>query len=147
MRGALTEDGEKILADAVIVATGGKSYPATGSTGDGYQLARQAGHRVTPLRPSLIPLVCKEKYCRDMMGLSLKNVTLRVVDTQSGKEVFSELGEMLFTHFGVSGPLVLSASCHMRAGQKRLAGTLPAVHRLEARPQHPAAGRPHPARL
>src|SRR5699024_1458662 len=63
---------------------------------------------------SLIPLVCKEKYCRDMMGLSLKNVTLRVVDTQSGKEVFSELGEMLFTHFGVSGPLVLSASCHMQ---------------------------------
>ena len=114
VRGALTEGGEKILADAVIVATGGKSYPATGSTGDGYQLARQAGHRVTPLRPSLIPLVCKEKYCRDMMGLSLKNVTLRVVDTQSGKEVFSELGEMLFTHFGVSGPLVLSASCHMQ---------------------------------
>ncbi len=114
VRGALTESGEKILADAVIVATGGKSYPATGSTGDGYQLARQAGHRVTPLRPSLIPLVCKEKYCRDMMGLSLKNVTLRVVDTQSGKEVFSELGEMLFTHFGVSGPLVLSASCHMQ---------------------------------
>ena len=72
VRGALTESGEKILADAVIVATGGKSYPATGSTGDGYQLARQAGHRVTPLRPSLIPLVCKEKYCRDMMGLSLK---------------------------------------------------------------------------
>lgn len=114
VRGALTEGGEKILADAVIVATGGKSYPATGSTGDGYQLARQAGHRVTPLRSSLIPLVCKEKYCRDMMGLSLKNVTLRVVDTQSGKEVFSELGEMLFTHFGVSGPLVLSASCHMQ---------------------------------
>ena len=114
VRGALTEGGEKILADAVIVATGGKSYPATGSTGDGYQLARQAGHRVTPLRPSLIPLVCKEKYCRDMMGLSLKNVTLRVVDTQSSKEVFSELGEMLFTHFGVSGPLVLSASCHMQ---------------------------------
>ena len=114
VRGALTESGEKILADAVIVATGGKSYPATGSTGDGYQLARQAGHRVTPLRSSLIPLVCKEKYCRDMMGLSLKNVTLRVVDTQSGKEVFSELGEMLFTHFGVSGPLVLSASCHMQ---------------------------------
>ena len=120
VRGALTEGGEKILADAVIVATGGKSYPATGSTGDGYQLARQAGHRVTPLRSSLIPLVCKEKYCRDMMGLSLKNVTLRVVDTQSGKEVFSELGEMLFTHFGVSGPLVLSASCHMQQLDARI---------------------------
>lgn len=112
--GVITEDGQTIHASSVIVATGGKSYPATGSTGDGYRLARQAGHKVTPLRPSLIPLVCKEKICRDMMGLSLKNVVLKVVDTRSGKEVFSELGEMLFTHFGVSGPLVLSASCHMQ---------------------------------
>ncbi len=112
--GVVTEDGQEIRSDAVIVATGGKSYPMTGSTGDGYRLARQAGHRVTPLRPSLIPIVCEEKLCRDMMGLSLKNVTLTVVDTASGKEVFSELGEMLFTHFGVSGPLVLSASCHMQ---------------------------------
>lgn len=112
--GVLTEDGEELYADAVIIATGGKSYPATGSTGDGYRFARQAGHKVTPLRPSLIPIVCQEKQCRDMMGLSLKNVTLTVVDTVSGKEVFSELGEMLFTHFGVSGPLVLSASCHMQ---------------------------------
>lgn len=112
--GVITEDGQTIHASSVIVATGGKSYPATGSTGDGYRLARQAGHKVTPLRPSLIPLVCKEKTCRDMMGLSLKNVVLKVVDTRSGKEVFSELGEMLFTHFGVSGPLVLSASCHMQ---------------------------------
>ena len=100
--GVITEDGQTIHASSVIVATGGKSYPATGSTGDGYRLARQAGHKVTPLRPSLIPLVCKEKICRDMMGLSLKNVVLKVVDTRSGKEVFSELGEMLFTHFGVS---------------------------------------------
>ncbi len=112
--GVLTEDGQTIVASSVIIATGGKSYPATGSTGDGYRLARQAGHTVTPLRPSLIPLVCREKCCRDMMGLSLRNVTLSVVDTRSGKEVFSELGEMLFTHFGVSGPLVLSASCHMQ---------------------------------
>ena len=112
--GVITEDGQTIHASSVIVATGGKSYPATGSTGDGYRLARQAGHKVTPLRPSLIPLVCKEKTCRDMMGLSLKNVVLKVVDTRPGKEVFSELGEMLFTHFGVSGPLVLSASCHMQ---------------------------------
>lgn len=112
--GVLTEDGEELYADAVIIATGGKSYPATGSTGDGYRFARQAGHKVTPLRPSLIPIVCQEKQCRDMMGLSLKNVTLTVVDTVSGKEVFSELGEMLFTHFGVSGPLALSASCHMQ---------------------------------
>ena len=112
--GVITEDGQTIHASSVIVATGGKSYPATGSTGDGYRLARQAGHKITPLRPSLIPLVCKEKICRDMMGLSLKNVVLKVVDTRSVKEVFSELGEMLFTHFGVSGPLVLSASCHMQ---------------------------------
>ena len=112
--GVLTEDGQVIRAQSVIVATGGKSYPATGSTGDGYRLARQAGHSVTALRPSLIPLVCRDKCCRDMMGLSLKNVTLSVVDNRLGKEVFSELGEMLFTHFGVSGPLVLSASCHMQ---------------------------------
>ena len=111
--GVVTEDGQEIRSDAVIVATGGKSYPITGSTGDGYRLARQAGHQVTPLRPSLIPIVCEEKLCRDMMGLSLKNVTLTVVDTASGKEVFSELGEMLFTHFGVSGPLVLTASTYM----------------------------------
>lgn len=112
--GVVTEDEQEIRSHSVIVATGGKSYPMTGSTGDGYRLARQAGHQVTPLRPSLIPIVCEEKLCRDMMGLSLKNVTLTVVDTVSGKEVFSELGEMLFTHFGVSGPLVLSASCHMQ---------------------------------
>ena len=116
--GIVTEDGQEIRSDAVIVATGGKSYPMTGSTGDGYRLARQAGHRVTPLRPSLIPIVCEEKLCRDMMGLSLKNVTLTVVDTASGKEVFSELGEMLFTHFGVSGPLMLSASAHLRRWDK-----------------------------
>ena len=111
--GVKTEAGEEFFAPLTILATGGKSYPATGSTGDGYRLAKQAGHRVTPLRPSLIPLVCKEKYCRDMMGLSLKNVTLKVTDRSSGKVVFEELGEMLFTHFGISGPLTLSASSHL----------------------------------
>ena len=116
VEGVSLTDGQKLYAHSVIVATGGKSYPATGSTGDGYRFAKQAGHRVTPLRPSLIPLVCKEKYCRDMMGLSLKNVTLKVTDRSSGKVVFEELGEMLFTHFGVSGPLVLSASALMRKG-------------------------------
>ena len=114
VRGVVTADEQQIFADSVLIAAGGKSYPATGSTGDGYRLARQAGHKVTALRPSLIPIVCKEKYCRDMMGLSLKNVTLTVVDNRNGKTVYSELGEMLFTHFGVSGPLVLSASCHMQ---------------------------------
>ena len=91
VEGVSLTDGQKLYAHSVIVATGGKSYPATGSTGDGYRLAKQAGHRVTPLRPSLIPLVCKEKYCRDMMGLSLKNVTLKVTDRSSGKVVFEEL--------------------------------------------------------
>ena len=100
-------------ADAVLVATGGKSYPLTGSTGDGYQFARQAGHTVVPQVPSLVPVVAQEKYCADMMGLSLKNVELSLKDVQTGKLLYSELGEMLFTHFGVSGPLVLSASSHI----------------------------------
>lgn len=119
--GVETADGQSFLGDSVIVATGGKSYPATGSTGDGYTLARQAGHTITKLKPSLVPLVCVEKYCTEMMGLSLKNVILTVTDTKSGKEVFSSLGEMLFTHFGVSGPLILSASCSMSGDLTRYA--------------------------
>lgn len=102
------------FADNIIVATGGMSYPATGSTGDGYKFARSAGHSVTKLNPSLVPLVSEEKYCAEMMGLSLKNVTLSLVDKQKNKVIYNELGEMLFTHFGVSGPLVLSASSHIR---------------------------------
>lgn len=105
-------------AESVLVATGGKSYPLTGSTGDGYTFARQAGHTVTDLIPSLVPIVTKEKYCADMMGLSLKNVTLTLVDSENGKTMFSELGEMLFTHFGISGPLALSASSHIRKMQE-----------------------------
>lgn len=96
---------------SVLIATGGKSYPQTGSTGDGYRFAQSVGHTITKLEPSLIPIVCNEKYCSDMMGLSLKNVTLSLYD--GDKKIFSELGEMLFTHFGVSGPLVLSASSHI----------------------------------
>ena len=102
---------EKFYASSVAVCTGGKSYPVTGSTGDGYVLARAAGHTVTRLSPSLIPLVIQEKYCADMMGLSLKNIVLTV--KEKDKVIFSSLGEMLFTHFGISGPLVLSASSHM----------------------------------
>lgn len=112
--GVKTESGE-YRSRSVLIATGGKSYPQTGSTGDGYTLAKSAGHTVTKLEPSLIPLVCKEKYCADMMGLSLKNVTLSLYDGE--KKIFSELGEMLFTHFGVSGPLVLSASSHIEKMQ------------------------------
>lgn len=106
-------DGGKLSADSVIVATGGRSYPLTGSTGDGYRFARSCGHNVTDIRPSLVPVITKEKWTKDVMGLSLKNVTLTVTDGGK-KAVFEELGEMLFTHFGVSGPLVLSASAHMR---------------------------------
>lgn len=112
--GVKTESGE-YRSRSVLIATGGKSYPQTGSTGDGYTLAKSAGHTVTKLEPSLIPLVCNEKYCADMMGLSLKNVTLTLYDGE--KKIFSELGEMLFTHFGVSGPLVLSASSHIEKMQ------------------------------
>ncbi len=108
--------GKKYTAGSVLIATGGKSYPATGSTGDGYILAEQAGHTIIPIAPSLVPIVCNEKYCADMMGLSLRNVTLNLYD--KGKKIYNELGEMLFTHFGVSGPLVLSASSHIRQMEK-----------------------------
>ena len=104
--------GEEYRSGSVLIACGGKSYPNTGSTGDGYTLAKSAGHTVTELKPSLVPLVSPDKYCAELMGLSLRNVTLSLYD--GDKRIFSELGEMLFTHFGVSGPLVLSASSHIR---------------------------------
>lgn len=104
--------GDEYRSASVLVACGGKSYPNTGSTGDGYILARSAGHTVTELKPSLVPLVSPDSYCSELMGLSLRNVTLRLMDGE--KCIYSELGEMLFTHFGVSGPLVLSASSHIR---------------------------------
>ncbi len=112
--GVETESGDVIYADKIIIATGGLSYPGTGSTGDGYELARQAGHKVTELVPSLVPLEIHEGFCSDLMGLSLRNVATKVVDTESGKTVYTDFGEMLFTHFGVSGPMILSASAHMR---------------------------------
>ena len=104
---------DSYFADRIIVATGGKSYPKTGSTGDGYIFARQAGHSVTEITPSLCPIVTEEKEPAEMMGLSLRNCTLSLYEQGRAKSVFSELGEMLFTHFGLSGPLVLSASAHM----------------------------------
>lgn len=109
--GALTENGI-ITAKNVIIATGGMSYPVTGSTGDGYRFAEALGHTVTQLKPSLVPLETKGG-CAEMMGLSLKNVTLMIKETGKKKPVFREMGEMLFTHFGISGPLVLSASSVM----------------------------------
>lgn len=101
-----------IAARAVCVCTGGLSYPLTGSTGDGYGFARAAGHEVSPCRPSLVPLESPDDYCAQMQGFSLKNVALSVYEDD--KLIYKEQGEMLFTHFGVSGPLVLSASAHMR---------------------------------
>lgn len=112
--GVVLQGGEQLHGGSVVVCCGGVSYPATGSTGDGYRLARQAGHTVTGLRPSLVPLVAEGEECREMMGLSLKNVSIRVLDTEEGKVIFEDFGEMLFTHFGLSGPIILSASSHMR---------------------------------
>lgn len=118
----LTQDGAvsavvttegTIDCDVAAICTGGLSYPLTGSTGDGYRLAQRLGHTVTPTRASLVPLESDDPWCAEMQGFSLRNVTLTVYDEQN-KAIYSDLGEMLFTHFGVSGPLVLSASAHMR---------------------------------
>ena len=100
--------------DAVILATGGASYPLTGSTGDGYKMATELGHTIITPKPSLVPVECAEKWVSELMGLTLKNVLLTVCEEQSEKEVFNEQGELLITHFGLSGPLVLSASSHMK---------------------------------
>lgn len=114
--GVVTQSGRTLTADAVLVATGGVSYPVTGSTGDGYQLAKQAGHKIVPTVPSLCSLVSPDEDCRAMMGLSLKNVTLTLY--RDKKAVFTEMGEMLFTHFGISGPLTLMASSYIKDMQK-----------------------------
>ena len=122
IRGILLDNGAEIPADAVILATGGLSYPATGSTGDGYRMAESCGHEIRGTRPALVPLETKEDYIPQMQGLSLKNVTLTV--PYGKKKQFSEFGEMLFTHFGISGPLALSASSYIAAALE--AGPLPA---------------------
>ena len=108
--GVKTGRGELIKADAVIVCTGGMSYPSTGSTGDGYHFAEAAGLEVNEPKPALVPLECAEEWCQELMGLSLRNVQVTILDGK--KKFFQEFGEMLFTHFGVSGPLILSASSH-----------------------------------
>lgn len=105
------ESGEKIKCDSVCVCTGGKSYPATGSTGQGYALAKSAGHKIIPVCAALVPLCCKNDFVSDLQGLSLKNISIELL--KNGKKVYSDFGEMLFTHFGVSGPVVLSASSHI----------------------------------
>ena len=110
---AVRAGAKRFPAAAVILATGGASYPLTGSTGDGYRFAEQAGHTVIPPVPSLVPLVEDGRFCASVQGLSLRNVRLSAKDLKTGKCVFSEFGEMLFTHFGLTGPLVLSASAHL----------------------------------
>lgn len=112
------ENGEekKIDADKIIIATGGKSYPATGSTGDGYKLAEEVGHHITKIKPSLVPLVSTQKskeLCKKLQGLSLRNVNIKIKDATNGKVIYEDFGEMLFTHFGVSGPIILSGSAHL----------------------------------
>ena len=113
LTGVTTEGGGPLSGfGAVVLATGGASYPRTGSTGEGYELARSVGHTITPIRGSLVPLESGDPCCGQLQGLPLRNVGLRVKD-QKGKTIFREQGELLFTHFGLSGPLVLSASAHL----------------------------------
>lgn len=109
VKGIRLSNRTDIAADAVIIATGGLSYPGTGSTGDGYKMAKSVGHSVTKLYPSLVPLKTKEKWCSDLMGLSLKNIEI-VIKDKNNKSIYKDFGEMLFTHYGVSGPVILSAS-------------------------------------
>lgn len=104
----VTSDGKKYQTDALIIATGGKSYPVTGSTGDGYEFAKRLGHTITKLTPALVPFNAKEEYVKELQGLSLRNIAVTIMD--GNKEVYSDFGELLFTHFGVSGPTVISAS-------------------------------------
>lgn len=109
------------LADKVILATGGKSYPVTGSTGDGYEIAKSLGHTITNIHPSLVPLTANQKdiaICKALQGLSLKNVKIFLTDKQKKKNIYEDFGEMLFTHWGVSGPVILSASSHLLRYQK-----------------------------
>lgn len=110
--GIRLKNGREEKADGIIICTGGLSYPGTGSTGDGYRFARAAGHHVTNLYPSLVPLKTEEDWCHALMGLSLKNIAI-TIKNQNGKKVYNDFGEMLFTHFGVSGPVILSASRHI----------------------------------
>ena len=128
VRGVRLADGREEPADSVVVATGGISYESTGSTGDGYRFAERAGHKLAEAKPALVPFNIQEPFCRDMMGLSLKNVSVSL--SCDGKELYQGFGEMLFTHFGVSGPLILTASSYYetRACGKR------AVLRLDLKP-------------
>lgn len=106
-------DNEKYDADKVILATGGRSYPLTGSNGEGYKIAEKVGHTIKPVRGSLVPLLADKEVCSRMQGLSLRNVGITMFDLEKDKKIYSDFGEMLFTHFGVSGPTILSGSAHL----------------------------------
>lgn len=111
---AVKTNKREIKVDKVILATGGKSYPLTGSTGDGYKMAEELGHKITPIKPSLVPLeIYNRKLCTELQGLSLRNVSIKLIDQQKNKEIYEDFGEMIFTHFGVSGPIILSSSAHL----------------------------------
>ena len=111
VQGVKLVSGEEINADKIILATGGRSYPVTGSTGDGYILAKEVGHTITQIKPSLIPLVSKSEECGKLQGLSLRNVSVKLKNND--KVIYEDFGEMLFTHYGVSGPVILSSSAHL----------------------------------
>ena len=111
---AIKTNKQTIQADKIILATGGKSYPLTGSTGDGYKIAKEIGHTITPIKPSLVPLeTYNEEMKKSLQGLSLKNITINLIDKTKNKTIYTEFGEMIFTHFGVSGPTILSSSAHL----------------------------------
>ena len=111
VRGVALKNGDTVKCDSVILAAGGASYPKTGTTGDGYKMAEELGHTIKPLKPSLVPLVVEEPWVGDLQGLSLKNVSIKLLD-KNGNKIYNDFGEMIFTHFGVSGPIILSCSRH-----------------------------------
>lgn len=112
VKGVRLKNSETVECDSVVLATGGASYPGTGSTGEGYIMAQKVGHTITPLKPSLVPLASSEKWVGDLQGLTLKNISITMYDRQR-KKIYEDFGEMLFTHFGVSGPVILSSSRHI----------------------------------
>ncbi len=112
VNGVILKNGSKMQCDSVVLATGGASYPGTGSTGDGYKVAKRLGHTIVDLKPSLIPLVISEDWVKELQGLSLKNVSIFLINNK-GQKIYTDFGEMLFTHFGVSGPVILSSSRHI----------------------------------
>ena len=113
VNGVQLDNNRTYMASKVIIACGGKSYPGTGSNGDGYMLATQANHSITKLKGSLVPLVSSDEWIKELQGLSLKNVSIEVKDVNNNKAIYKDFGELIFTHFGLSGPIILSASTHM----------------------------------